>query len=1056
MCVKILHIAHSNGGTVQGRFVEALAAAQRHLGHEVKLAVQKNQGAGEHVWECPLPEQDWEKKLIKRQEQQGFYDLYPPQLLPLLTRPEFLEADLVHLHDLQGGYFSHLLLPFLAAKPLVWTLYDERAFVEAPPVEGGRAASFRQVVRDLQGISEYTVAATQPWLKERVRRSPLGQHPLFEIPLGIDGEFWSPGDKTEARQQLHLPLEPRLVLVDAQAKRAVELLRKQGWMVLTLDQEMDQAYTLHSSELGKEGIRNLYRALDLYVCFASQQGMEQALEAVACGAPLAVPSSCQWQYPWLTDQESGVVLSMQSREAVERLKQLQEKPQELSVWGAEGRRRLLSGPWELRRVVQQYEAIYRRQAAGPSAMQNVPAAPASPVSDEALLQGLFQRHLDGARMKLLEAQGWPAVWEELKQRSEGFSKEEESKKGAYIDTFLIYCLTQGGEPPLWDVVEQWLRLRKMPSRSGHLKDDERLAALFFAREMREAWKQFLLKTPQAALAKVDVIRQSRMVSFWRQMFLNDAAVLYLDEGRNETVLPLRYRSIPQEAYSGKAYPDLLLRSMYQPYGEVGLTLDMEMLLKSSVPLALKVIAPFWLSTAPYYNNDKKVQQAALRHIYNYCDAAMKHPNTMPKGLFDACAEHFTLHLWRLSYSGGDMHEEIAKFGDFLQFYMKRFYPRWAKIKRKNRKKGAKLRVGYISSNFRNQAVSFYMVNRMLYVDKEKFELVTFSLERNRDNMTERIMEVSDRYVPITDFQDIDAMAEAIVESNLDLLIYTDIGMDPLTYKLAAMQLAPVQAVLVGHGVTTGLATIQYYLSGDFESEEADAHYRENLIRLSQLGAAQYAPFDPEEGRTRKDFGLPDDKVLFVSCANGIKHGPARDKILIEILKQAPNACVVLKPFMNGSLVDLRFVERLTVLAKEAGVTDRLRILPPLPKNTDLLALLKVCDVNLDTFPYGGWTTNMDAVYVGLPVVTQEGRMARTRWGAGMLRAMGIQEGIAHNEEEYVAWAVRFAKDEAMRVRVRAQIENKAKEILFSGTGTQREYEMILEKIVASAGRHNKK
>ena len=1055
--MQILHIAHSSEGNPESRMIAALVKEQVQQGHKAYLTVQHSGSEQEGIIPMEAPLRPWEQTLLQRQEQQGMYDFYAPQLLALLNRQEFQQADIVHLHTVDGGYFSHLLLPFLAAKPLVWTLYNERPFFEAPPTEGGRAAAFRNICRQIQELVPCTVVAAQPWLRERLRHSPLAAKQTAEIGLGVDLNFWLPQERQEARKSLGLPDKP-VLLLDRSALRAAKTLRSYGWLPIVLDSESEDAYTLRTSELKAEGLRNLYSAADLFVCLDSAETTWlQRAEAAACGLPLAVPQRHLWQYSWLKAQQSGLVLSMNSSEALQQLAGAVKNREALHAMRSQARANLEGHPWNVQTIAKTYQQLYQTIASSPKTqMQEVPApAPAMQLSDKAI-QFLCAKHLDLAQLESLRRQGWSLVWDELQEKVKEFTKEDDPKRGTFIDAFLLYCLQIGGKEVLWDVTEQWIKHRKMPSRSGHLKDEERAAALLFAREVREIWKSYLCATSQGKMAKVDVIRQSRMVTFWRLLFLNDASIIYLDAGRNETLLPVPYRTAPPEAFTGKVYPDLLLRSMYQPYGEIDLSLDMEGLIKSTVPLAVKVIVPFWLSSAPYFNNDKEVQQAALRHIRNYCQAALRHPQAMPKGLFEACVEHFTQSLWRLSYSGGNMNEESSAFGDFLHGFMKLFYPRWHNYKLKSRGKRKKLRIGYISSNFRNQAVSFYMANRILHADKTRFETFIFSLERRCDEMTERIKETCDRYIAITDFKDVDAMAQTLVDSQLDVLIYTDIGMDPLTYKLAALQLAPLQAVLVGHGVTTGLPTMQYYLSGDFESAEADSHYREKLVRLPRLGAAQFAPFEPDTTRTRRDFNLPEDKVIFVSCANGIKHGPARDHVLVEILKQAPNAYIALKPFMMNALVDMHFVDRVMQLAKEAGVSERLRIVPPLPKNTDLLALLRVCDVNLDTYPYGGWTTNMDALYVGLPVVTQEGSLARTRWGAGMLRVMGIQEGIAQNEEEYIAWAVRFAKDEALRVRVRAQIENKAKEILFSGNGTQNEYELILEQIVALAGKNNKK
>ena len=1046
MCVKILHIAHSNGGSPEGRMIAALVERQRKAGHEVHLIVQQAEEEQAGLIKLEAPLQEWEQVLYKRQERQGMYDFFSPQLLQVFQKEEFLQAELVHLHTIQGGYFSQILLPFLAAKPLVWTLYDERAFLEAPPDENGIAASFRTVVRQLQRLTPGVIVTTQPWVKERLRHSPLSEKRTFDIPFAVETEFWQDGVRSEARKNMGLPQDMPAILVDAQGARVADILRKQGWLVLGIDMEVDGVYSFRSRELKSEGLRSLYQGADLYLAVGQQTQQMQArlLEAAACGLPLAIPEASAWQYPWLEANKSGVVLSMNGSAAMEQLAALHKNKEALLEWRKESRLRLEGTTRSLENAERQYEAVYRECGAKAGTAQGAIKSAAVPQDP---IQRLCCKVLPLPQLDALRREGWNALWAELQKRVESFTKEQESLRGTFVDVFLLYCMYHGGVSVLWDVVEQWLKHRKMPSRSGHLKDEERIAGLLFAREMRELWKEYILNTSQQKLAKEDVVRQSRMATFWRLVFLNDASLLYLDAGHNEELLPLSFRTAPMQAYAqGKVYPDLLLRSMYQPYGDPKLTLDMEALLKASVPLAVKVIIPFWLSTEPYFNSDKTLQQAALRHIKNYCRAAIKHPQFMPKGLFEACMEQFTQHLWRLSYCGGNMNEEISAFGDFIHTFMKSFYPRWANIKQKRRSKRKKLRIGYISSNFRNQAVSFYMVNRLLHADKDRFEIITFSLERNRDEMTERIVERSDRYIPITDLKDLDAIAQTIVDSDLDVLVYTDIGMDPMTYKLAALQLAPVQAVLVGHGVTTGLPTVQYYLSGDFESEEASAHYREKLIRLPQLGAVQFAPFEPEAGRTRKEFGLPDDKVIFISCANGIKHGPVRDELLLEILKQAPNACIALKPFMVSSLVDLHFVDRLMNKARAAGVDDRLRILAPLPQNTDLLALLKVCDVNLDTYPYGGWTTNMDALYVGLPVVTQEGDMARTRWGAGMLRALGISEGIAKNEQEYIAWAVRFAQDAQLRTRLRAHIEANVKNVLFNGSATQKDYEQVLAQI----------
>jgi predicted O-linked N-acetylglucosamine transferase (SPINDLY family) len=343
-----------------------------------------------------------------------------------------------------------------------------------------------------------------------------------------------------------------------------------------------------------------------------------------------------------------------------------------------------------------------------------------------------------------------------------------------------------------------------------------------------------------------------------------------------------------------------------------------------------------------------------------------------------------------------------------------------------------------------------MANRLKYHDRKSFFVKTFILEKNpADAMTEKIREWSDESIalPVKNFSVLPVAAKAIRESNLDLVIYGDIGMDNITYQLGAMHLAPVQAVLVGHGTTTGLSSIDYYISGDHEPANAQEHYVEQLIRLPNAGAAQLPPAQTDKVLSRADYGIPEDAVVFISCANGLKHIPERDALLAEILQQAPNAYILLKPYMSPNQMDAKFTNRLLAAAQRVGAADRMKIAPPLPQAGDLMAFLQLGDVQLDTYPYGGWTTNLEALYYHLPIVTQQGDIARSRWGAGLLQAMGIEEGIAHDEQSYVDWAVRFAKEPELRERVSARIAEMAPQVLFNGEAAQPSYEQALRQMI---------
>ena len=406
-------------------------------------------------------------------------------------------------------------------------------------------------------------------------------------------------------------------------------------------------------------------------------------------------------------------------------------------------------------------------------------------------------------------------------------------------------------------------------------------------------------------------------------------------------------------------------------------------------------------------------------------------------------------FWRISYAGGDQTRELCMLGDFISLHMNRLFPQQPLLQAARPDgtgqgaEAAPLRIGYISRNFCKQAVSFYMVNRLIHHDRSRFSVHTFAAGDRDDELTEVFRQNSGEFIRHPQLSDMAGMIAKIRERKLDILIYADLGMDPFTLMLSALRLAPVQCVLVGHGVTSGMKEIDYYISGDFEPEGAQQHYRERLIRLPKLGAAQYPPFEPDRLMTRQEYKIPDDAVVYVSCANGIKLHPDRDRLFLEILRRVPNAWLLLKPFQSPDAVDPRFIDRIFGPAREAGVADRVLIAPPFRQAKDVLGLLAIADIQLDTYPYGGWTTTMEAVYMGMPLVTQEGDMARSRWGPAMLRAMGIHEGIAASDAEYVEWAVRFGTDQALRDRVRAIVKEKARTVFFDGVAAQPAYEEML-------------
>ncbi len=644
-----------------------------------------------------------------------------------------------------------------------------------------------------------------------------------------------------------------------------------------------------------------------------------------------------------------------------------------------------------------------------------------------------------------EAGGWDQVWDEFWQIYKTYAPYKMQERNIFVDEF--YCCSLQmidmvhEREVLWKVIEDWSIYRYMPGRSGGLGVEETKALLQFSCVLRTKIHEYLITTPCSQLPVLEWKQQIAIINVWWHVFLNYFSALNLDT-YSQGVQEVYHKEFLLHRDEKNKYVNLLLASMYYPFRAEEFEVDMiELWNEPAIPICYKIILSFWLTNIPYYNIEKKQRQRLLKAGMDLGKI------TVPPVYFDSMVNHVSNNFWVASYAGGNNVAALSGFGDFIVAHMSRFLPEYSScdLNQREHKQGDKIRIGYISRYFYNQSVSYYMVNRIIHHDRTKFEVYVFALGDRHDEMTELFSKHATHFHQFQNLKNRQEIAQYIADCQLDILIYTEIGMDSLTYTLAGLKLAPVQCAMVGHGTTTGLATMQYYISGDFEPFNAQFHYRENVVRLPSLGAAQYPPpLGSCMMSARKEWNIPEEAILFVSCANGIKFIPERDYVVIEILKRVPNACIALKPYSShdgGNHLDVRIKN----VAKEAGVENRLFIVPPLKH---VGPLLSIADIQLDTYPYGGWTTNMEALYMGLPIITQEGDMARSRWGAHMLRALGVYEGIASSADEYIEWAVRLARDKNLRENVKNRIMKNSKQILFDGSSAQVAYEEVLLKIFA--------
>jgi len=325
---------------------------------------------------------------------------------------------------------------------------------------------------------------------------------------------------------------------------------------------------------------------------------------------------------------------------------------------------------------------------------------------------------------------------------------------------------------------------------------------------------------------------------------------------------------------------------------------------------------------------------------------------------------------------------------------------------------ADMRIGIVSAHIRDHSVWNAIVKGWLQnLDRNRFDVRLFHLGKASDVETALAKTMATHYT----YGKTDPVewAQIIHGHQLDVLIYPEIGMDPVTAKLASVRLAPVQAASWGHPITTGLPTIDYFLSADaLEPPQADDHYTERLVRLPGLGCF----YDPPKGEVPEidpaALGIREGVPLLVCAGTPFKYTPRHDAVLVEIARRLGECQLVFfMPPAAEVMERLRF--RLEGAFARAGLDlARCAVFVPWQNRQAFRGLLQAADVYLDTLGFSGFNTVLQAIECGLPVAAWEGRYLRGRLASGVLRRMGMDELVADTDAAFVDTAVRLAQDAA--------------------------------------------
>lgn len=328
---------------------------------------------------------------------------------------------------------------------------------------------------------------------------------------------------------------------------------------------------------------------------------------------------------------------------------------------------------------------------------------------------------------------------------------------------------------------------------------------------------------------------------------------------------------------------------------------------------------------------------------------------------------------------------------------------------------ARPRVGFVSAYYWTHSIGRVMLPLFRGLDRNVFEVRAYAAPGQKpDSITERIRQALDSFVVLPD--ELEDAARLIARDQLDLLVYPEIGMSAFVYFLAFWRLAPIQCVMAGHPDTTGIDSIDYYLSdGDAEPADAQSHYSEALVRIGGF----YLPLSdlPQGG----DGPAPGGTRRYICSQPVIKFHPEFDAILAGILKADRSGELVL--FRVGDERAIDIVTR-RMKASLGPLADRIHMIARQPYK-DYLRTIGGAAVMLDTPHFGGGNTTLEALSKHVPVVTQAGEFLRTRFAATRLTNLGLDECVAPGVEAYVETAVTLAGSPQKRARVIEALRERA-------------------------------
>lgn len=340
----------------------------------------------------------------------------------------------------------------------------------------------------------------------------------------------------------------------------------------------------------------------------------------------------------------------------------------------------------------------------------------------------------------------------------------------------------------------------------------------------------------------------------------------------------------------------------------------------------------------------------------------------------------------------------------------------------------KLRVGFLGNCFQRHSVGFLSEATLRNLSRDLLDVVYYYYQgwknedmASHDNMYQKFRSHENlhfRFFPgETKPPQVAAQAR---EDRIDIMVFMDSITSYDANIVAALRAAPIQIGWLG-GDAVGLPEFDYFFADPYIlPEDAQADYHEKIIRLPSYCAVDYLDVLPADKIDfRAKLRIDPQDIVLLTAASAYKRTPECIDAHLQILKAVPNGILIVKGSGEIATVIRRYQER----AKELDVLDRVRFLAQASSVEEHRGQLALVDLVLDTFPYTGATHTMEALYMGVPVLTLVGRHYYGRMSYSLLKNVGLEDCITWSVEEFIQRGIQLGNDPEWINRIKRQIKD---------------------------------